>query len=139
MKFSGKVVNQRTIMYHPNQVQAWIDSLEGHEITLEIKKQVVKKSGEQNRGLHVLLNYFTIALNDLTGNTLTMQEVKEIVKKKKGLIEDVIDKRTGNIIDQRLISTADLDKQQTSELIEFIYAWAATEFNITLPELKLIE
>ncbi len=136
MKFHGKAENGEIKYYRPAERSSWITSLEGREVTETIEKTKIRKTNAQNNGLHLLVDFFRKELNDLTGNDLSMDEIKDIIKFKRNLTEDITDKNTGEIIGQKLRSFADLGLQETSETIEWIYSYAATGFNITLPELK---
>lgn len=140
MKFRGKVPfdNPILMVYESNTMYAWIESLRGNEVIISIEKVKVKKTQQQNKGLHVLINYFTDLLNQDTGNDLSPDDVKNIIKLKRNMLIEIRDKN-GKFIGKKFRSFADLDMKETSDLIEWIYAFSATEFNITLPPLEKID
>lgn len=140
MKFRAKALENGTAtVYERGSMMAYIASLAGKEIVFDIALVKIKKTVRQNNGIYLLIDHFKDYLNQNTGNDLSVEDVKKMIKTEKGMIECVYDKHTGEYITDRFKSFADLSLQEASELIEWLYAWSATEWNITLPELKMIE
>lgn len=140
MSFNAKVDdNGKAHVYHRGQMEAFIASMAGKEIVIKVEKMVVKRTPAQNRGLHLLLTYFTNELNNLTGNDLSMLEIKDMIKLKRNMLVDVVDRNSGEVIGQKLGSVNDLDLTETSDLIEWIYSYAFNEWNIKLPPLEQFE
>lgn len=136
MKFNGKSFGGRFYPFHPEKVTSFMLSLDEQHITVEITKTKIPKTNSQLGGLHLLIKIFTKELNDHTGNDLSEERVKEMLKKRRNFTEDIFDKNTGEYIDTILKSFAELDIREASEWIEWIYAYSQTTFNITLPPLE---
>lgn len=107
-----------------------IEANEGKNVVITIEKLTSKRSGQQNKFIHVMFTQFTEALNEL-GNTFTMEEVKDLCKAKFALI-DVINKETGEVIGQRIQGTHEMKKDELGVFIDNVIRWAADYFHITL-------
>lgn len=123
-------------VYEKSRMAEYIKKFDGKEIEITIKKLVISKSPEQISGLHLLITWFTDHLNETTGQDISVEKVKDMLKAKRNWVEDIVDLKTGEVIDTKLKSFADLTLDQASEWIEFIYSYSATEWNFTLPVLE---
>jgi Ser-tRNA(Ala) deacylase AlaX len=108
-----------------------LQCFEGKRVEITIHRLRSKRSSQQNKYLHVLFTIFKDALNDL-GNEFTMQQVKDLCKR-KFLSFDLVDKSTGEVIGEDIRHTSSLNKTEFNEFIESIIRWAASFFNIVLP------
>lgn len=104
---------------------------EAKEVELVLRKKRSRRSGAQNRYIHLLFTIFTNELNSM-GNEFTMTEVKELCKAKFLLI-DVINESTGEIIGQRIKGTSETTKTEMMHFVDQVIRWAAEYFSITLP------
>lgn len=136
MRFIALVESGKANVYEKSRMAEYIKKFEGKEIEITIKKVVISKSPEQISGLHLLITWFTDHLNETTGQDISVEKVKDMMKAKRNWVEDVIDLKTGEVIDTKLKSFADLKIDEASEWIEWVYAYAATEWNFTLPVLE---
>lgn len=108
-----------------------LKAFEGKRVEIRICRLRSKRSSQQNKYLHVLFTIFKDALNDL-GNEFTMQQVKDLCKR-KFLSYDLIDKSTGEVIGEDIRHTSGLNKTEFNEFIESVIRWAADMFHIQLP------
>lgn len=135
-EFIAKVESGVANVYEKSRMAAHIKSLDGHEIKIKITKLVVSKSPEQLSGLHLLITWFTELLNDHTGQDISVEKVKDMLKAKREWTEDIVDLKTGEVMGQKLKSFADLTLFEASDWITYIYSYAATEWGFTLPILE---
>jgi hypothetical protein len=126
----SKVENGR-LSRNRKLIEDTIKSFEGKEIVLSIEKKKKKRTGQQNRYLHLLFTIFANELNEL-GNKFTAQEVKDLCKFKFALI-DVINESTGEVIGQRIQGTSEMTTTELNSFIEDVIQWAAEMFDIQLP------
>lgn len=103
---------------------------EGKRVEISIKQLRGKRSLPQNSFLHFALTLLTNSLNEL-GNKFTMQEVKDMMKA-KFLLEDVVNKETGECLGQKIKPTSSLNKLEMVDFIEAIIMWA-DELGIVIP------
>lgn len=102
-------------------------SLDGRPLLVTVEEYRAKRSGEQNRLFHALLN--VIAENAaVEGKFYDMETWKEHVRRKFIGTEEI------NLPDgsrlERGISTASLTVPEFTLLIERVQAWAQTELNV---------
>jgi hypothetical protein len=96
----------------------------GQPLVVSIEAYAVKRSVEQNRKLHAILN--EIAENVyIDGRRYDVEAWKEQVRRRFIGTEE-LDLPNGTRI-ERGVSTTTLNASQFSELIERVSAWAATE------------
>lgn len=134
MKFFGRQQGEKTVIYERGSMEAYLKSLDGKEICLEITKVKIKRSLNQNSGFHLLMQFFADALTNLTGEEYRPDRVKAMVCA-KFLAKAIID-RDGNYLDAGIGSTSSLSLPEMSALIEKVYQWAWDSFSITLPALE---
>lgn len=134
MKFYGIQKDGKTTIYKRGSMEAFLKSLEGKEVCFDITKVKIKRTVDQNSGLHLLLDRFAESLTELTGEEYTMLRVKGIIGA-KFLLKSIYDK-DGKYLDEGIQSTAELSLTEMSVLIEKIYAYAADTFGIILPPLE---
>lgn len=139
MRFIAQVTNGVANVYEKARMAEYIKKFDGKEIEITIKKLVISKSPEQISGLHLLITWFTKALNELTGHDLSDQYVKNMLKAKRNWTQPIVDLKTGEQIGEELKSFADLTLEEASEWIEFIYSYSITEWGFTLPILEKIK
>ena len=116
----GKVVAGRQVL---------IKAIRAHKntnlsVTIEPKKS--KRTSPQNALWWVYMDVIAREFG------YTKDEMHEICKY-KFLLSEKVDEKTGLVL-KYIRSTTELNKEEFSELIENLYAWAATDFNILLPE-----
>lgn len=103
----------------------------GKRVIITIKRLKAQRSSQQNKYLHVLFTIFKDELNEL-GNEFTMQQVKDLCKR-KFLFYDLVDKSTGEVLGQDVKQTSALNKMEFADFTENVIRWAADFFHITLP------
>jgi hypothetical protein len=103
----------------------------GKRVEITIGRYSSKRSHQQNNYVHLLFTIFTQALNEL-GAEYTMHEIKEMCKKKFATV-NVYNKKTGEIIGERVMGTSEMSKIELNEFFEKVIMWAADMFNIVLP------
>lgn len=124
------------VLRGPEHAKALTDYLKAHAgpearagrpLLVTVDSYRAKRSSEQNRLLHALLN--TIAENaTVNGRYFDMETWKEMVRRKFIGTEE-IDLPDGSSI-ERGISTASLTVPEFTLLIERVQAWAQTELNV---------
>lgn len=96
-------------------------------LTVTVAEHRVKRSEEQNRKLHAILN--AIAEQATVGGKYYSAEVWKEHVRRKFIGLDEIDLPDGTRI-ERGLSTTSLSVAEFSNLIEIVSAWAQTELNI---------
>lgn len=124
------------VLRGPEQSRALLDYLKvnagpqasaGRPLLVTVDEYRAKRTSEQNRLLHALLN--TIAENATVGGRyFDMETWKEQVRRKFIGTEE-IDLPDGSRL-ERGISTASLTVPEFTLLIERVQAWAQTELNV---------
>jgi hypothetical protein len=130
-EFISPVINNRLQSSTSKAISKVLEGLEGKRVIITIDKFSAKRSGQQNRYLHLLFSIFCEALNEL-GNDFNMIEVKELCKAKFAMI-DVIDKSTGEVLGKRIKGTSEMNKTELMDFIENVIRWSADTFSIVLP------
>lgn len=129
IEFISPVKNGRLQPTTSKAIAKTLEGFEGKRIIITINKQSSKRSGQQNRYLHLTFTILTDSLNEL-GNSFTMPEIKELLKAKYAMIE-VFNTKTGEVIGQRIKGTSEMNKTELSVFIDSIIRWAA-DFGIVL-------
>lgn len=112
------------------KIHDYISTFEGRQVIITVERLSSKRSGQQNRYLHLLFSIFTQALNEL-GNDFSMEDVKALCKLKFATI-DVVNENTGEVLGQRIKGTSEMKKLELAEFVDKIIEWGK-EFNIILP------
>jgi hypothetical protein len=131
LTYYSDVKNSRLQKNVSERIANELAAFEGKRVEVKICRLRSKRSSQQNKYLHVLFTIFKDALNDL-GNEFTMQQVKDLCKR-KFLSYDLIDKSTGEVIGEDIRHTSSLNKIEFGEFIESVVRWAADFFHIVLP------
>jgi hypothetical protein len=101
----------------------------GHPLAVTVAEHKKRRSDEQNRLFHALLN--TIAESaSVEGRQYPAEVWKEQIRRRFIGTEE-IDLPDGTRI-ERGISTASLNVAEFSKLVEVVQAWATTELNIEI-------
>jgi hypothetical protein len=110
-----------------------LQNFEGKQVELTICRKKKKRSLSQNNYIHALFKIFSVELIDLTGDLEYSPEYVKSLSKCKFLMEDVVNKSTGEIIGQNIRHTSDLTTNELNTFFEAVIRWAAETFHIILP------
>lgn len=122
--------------WHGGSLRALMDSLPDGNYTVTMTN-AAKRSTDQNDRVHALCRILAAALNEMqaTGPTIhrwAMEDVKEWCIADMAPTMSVVD--PNGVIHERRMRTHEMSMAESSEFMDAIESYFASEFGITVPE-----
>ena len=127
----SKVSNGKLSINATNDVRKALNSFEGQNVEIVIKKARSKRSDSQNKFYHAgVVPIVKQGLKDL-GYIMTLAETHEFLKD-KFLQEEMVHPETAEVIGKRTKSTTELSKMEMVEYIDSIIQFSAEILGVVI-------
>jgi len=134
IKYQGRIDEDgRLKIWKRGELVKELSGLRNMDITMTIEEYKKPRSTKQNRYFHgVVLPMCKLGIMDSTGEIVTLQEVKDLLRS-LFIVREIIDEETGEVL-RVPRGTSDLSTIEFNEFIERIQHWGTEYLNIEIPD-----